>query len=64
MHYFYPTQTHHMELPPDIKAYHDGLSPVERKIAALLYEEICRHIPEAGKKVGHRHPVWLLERLK
>jgi len=53
-----------MELPPDIKAYHDGLSPVERKIAALLYEEICRHIPEAGKKVGHRHPVWLLERLK
>jgi len=50
-----------MTLQADIKAYHDSLFPAERKIAALLYQEICQHLPEAEKKVWHRHPVWFLE---
>ncbi|MBS1663992.1 MAG: DUF1801 domain-containing protein [Bacteroidetes bacterium] len=50
-----------MELSPEIEAYNNSLSPAERKIALLLYEEICRHLPEAEKKVWHRHPVWFLD---
>jgi len=50
-----------MEITMEIKAYHDSLSPAERKIAALLYQEICKHLPEAEKKVWHRHPVWFLD---
>ena len=50
-----------MELTMEIKAYHDSLSPAERKIADLLYREICKHLPDAEKKVWHRHPVWFLD---
>lgn len=50
-----------MTISPDIKTYHDSVSPVERKIAVFLYEEICKHLPEAEKKVWHRHPVWFLD---
>ena len=59
--YFYPVKSTIMEITPEIKAYHDSLSPVERKIATFLYQEICRHLPEAEKKVWHRHPVWFLD---
>ena len=59
--YFCPIKSFIMEITPEIKAYHDSLSPVERKIATSLYQEICRHLPEAEKKVWHRHPVWFLE---
>jgi len=50
-----------MAITPDIKTYHDSLSPAERKIAVVLYEEICKRLPEAEKKVWHRHPVWFLD---
>jgi len=59
--YFYPIKSTIMEITPEIKAYHDSLSPAERKIATFLYQEICRHLPEAEKKVWHRHPVWFLD---
>ena len=50
-----------MKIDPDIQAYHDTLSAVEQEIAALLYREICRHLPDAEKKVWHSHPVWFLD---
>ena len=59
--YFYPAKTIIMQITPDIKAYHDSLSPAEYNIATLLYKEICKHLPEAEKKVWHRHPVWFLD---
>ena len=49
-----------MTIPMDIKAYHGSLSPVEHKIASVLYQEICKHLPEAEKKIWHGHPVWFL----
>jgi hypothetical protein len=61
MLYFYPNKTIIMQITPDIKAYHDSLSPAEHKIAILLYKEISKHLPEAEKKVWHRHPVWFLD---
>lgn len=50
-----------MKTAPDIQAYHESLPPDDQKITALLYKEICKHLPEAEKKVWHRHPVWFLE---
>lgn len=50
-----------MKTDPAIQAYHDSLPAREQEIAALLYKEISRHIPEAEKKVWHAHPVWFLE---
>jgi len=45
----------------EIQAYHNSLSDTDLEIAELLYTEICKHLPEAEKKVWHRHPVWFLE---
>lgn len=61
MPYFYPIKLIVMELTMEIRTYHDSLSSTERKIANLLYREICKHLPDAEKKVWHRHPVWFLD---
>ena len=50
-----------MEIPLEIKTYHETLSSNERKIAVVLYHEICKHLPDAEKKVWHGHPVWFLD---
>jgi hypothetical protein len=50
-----------MEIPSEIKAYHEALSSEERKIAVTLYHDICKHLPEAEKKIWHGHPVWFLD---
>ena len=45
----------------DIKEYNDAQLPGDREICHLLYQEISRGLPEAEKKIWHRHPVWFLE---
>jgi hypothetical protein len=50
-----------MKIDPAIQVYHDSLSDVEQKIVALLYQQICTHLPKAEKKIWHRHPVWFLD---
>lgn len=43
-----------------IQAYNDSLSAEDKAIAALLSQEITRHLQEAESKIWHRHPVWFL----
>ena len=45
----------------DIQLYHDKLSADDKAIADLLYQEICKALPEAEHKIWHAHPVWFLE---
>jgi hypothetical protein len=45
----------------DIRAYNDAQSDEDRKICNTLFREICRHLPEAEKKIWHAHPVWFLD---
>ena len=45
----------------EILAYNRKLSGEEKKICAVLYEEINRRLPEAEKKIWHGHPVWFLD---
>jgi len=45
----------------DIAAYHDRQEAEYKAICALLYEDIQAHLPEAGSKIWHSHPVWFLE---
>ena len=45
----------------DIQAYNDAQSEEDRKICKTLFQEICRHLPGAEKKIWHAHPVWFLE---
>lgn len=49
-----------MPLPPDIRAHHAALAPADRAICALLAAEIDAALPDAERKVWHRHPVWFL----
>ena len=44
-----------------IQAYHSSLPVEYQAIAACLYDEICKQLPEAESKVWHGHPVWFLE---
>lgn len=46
---------------PDVQAYHNTLSEADRAIADLLAQEIDKGLPNAEKKIWHRHPVWFLE---
>ncbi len=45
----------------DIQAYNNALSGEDKKICAVLVEEISRNLPEAENKIWHGHPVWFLE---
>jgi len=49
-------------MSPDIKSYKQTLKSEDKKIAAILSEEICKHLPEAENKIWHAHPVWFLDR--
>lgn len=46
---------------PDIKLYNQILESEEKEIAAILSEEIGKHLPEAENKIWHAHPVWFLD---
>lgn len=46
---------------PEIAAYNNAQSPVEKQISDILRREIDRCLPEAENKIWHRHPVWFLE---
>lgn len=45
----------------DITSYNQKLESEEEKIAIVLSEEICKHLPEAENKIWHAHPVWFLD---
>lgn len=46
---------------PDITSYNQKLESENEKIANILSEEICKHLPEAENKIWHSHPVWFLD---
>jgi len=46
---------------PDIKLYNQILESEDEKIATVLSEDICKHLPEAENKIWHSHPVWFLD---
>ena len=45
----------------DIQTYHNSQSTEDREICDKLYNEICKHLPEAEHKIWHAHPVWFLD---
>jgi hypothetical protein len=44
----------------DVAAYHKALSPGDREICDMLFDEISKVLPDAENKVWHRHPVWFI----
>lgn len=46
---------------PDILAYHNSRTFDDKAICRLLYNEICKALPEAEHKIWHKHPVWFLD---
>jgi hypothetical protein len=46
---------------PDIAAYNNTQSPIDKAICDLLAQEIDKHLPEAENKIWHAHPVWFLD---
>ena len=46
---------------PDILLYNQNFETEDEKIANMLSEEICKHLPEAENKIWHAHPVWFLD---
>jgi len=45
----------------EIISYNQNLETEDEKIANMLSEEICKHLPEAENKIWHAHPVWFLD---
>ena len=45
----------------DIISYNQKSESEDEKIANTLFEEICKHLPEAENKIWHAHPVWFLD---
>ena len=45
----------------DIQAYNDALSATDKATCHLLANQIDRALPEAERKIWHRHPVWFLD---
>jgi len=45
----------------DIQKYNDERTEEDQKICTLLYEVICKNLPNAENKIWHGHPVWFLE---
>jgi len=45
----------------NITSYNLRLESEDAKIANILSEEICKHLPEAENKIWHAHPVWFLD---
>lgn len=44
----------------DVRAFHQTLSPADRKICTRLAAVIDGELPDAENKVWHAHPVWFL----
>lgn len=49
-----------MPLPDDILAHHQALAPEDRAICEVLAAAIEKALPDAERKIWHRHPVWFL----
>lgn len=47
-------------LPDEINAYHSELSDPDRAIGERLASLIDAELPDAERKIWHRHPVWFL----
>ena len=45
----------------NIQIYHASQSAEDKEMCELLYQEICKHLPEAEHKIWHAHPVWFLD---
>ena len=45
----------------DIQAYNDALAATDKATCDLLANQIDRALPEAERKIWHRHPVWFLD---
>lgn len=50
-----------MPIPQEIHDYHHTLAPEDRAICELLAREIEAALPDADRKIWHRHPVWFLD---
>ena len=50
-----------MAVHPDITRYNDSQADDDRKICAVLAQEIDAALPAAENKIWHRHPVWFLD---
>jgi uncharacterized protein YdhG (YjbR/CyaY superfamily) len=50
-----------MMILKSIQTYHDSQLEEDKEICELLYQEICKHLPEAEHKIWHAHPVWFLD---
>lgn len=46
---------------PDIQAYNDAQSAIDKEICDVLAQVINSELSEAESKIWHAHPVWLLE---
>ena len=45
----------------NIQIFHASQSAEDKEMCELLYQEICKHLPEAEHKIWHAHPVWFLD---
>jgi uncharacterized protein YdhG (YjbR/CyaY superfamily) len=45
----------------DVQVYNSAQSLSEKKICALLAQQIDDGLPEAENKIWHAHPVWFLD---
>lgn len=45
----------------DIHTYNNDLSPADKAICELLYNEINKVLPDSESKIWHGSPVWFLE---
>lgn len=50
-----------MMILKSIQTYHDSQLEEDKEMCELLYQEICKHLPEAEHKIWHAHPVWFLD---
>ncbi len=46
---------------PEIAAYNEQQTEVEKEICSLLATEIDVNLPEAESKIWHAHPVWFID---
>jgi len=45
----------------EIQDFNDSQSAVDREICNVLAKEFDKFLPEAERKIWHRHPVWFLD---
>lgn len=48
-------------LNPDFIKYNKTQSKTDREICDILLQIISENMPEAERKIWHRHPVWFLD---